>query len=128
MFLSPDHALFLEGVLIPVKYLLNGDSIVQLECAFITYYHVELACHDIILADGLPAETFLDIGNRSVFANGGEVTALHPDFAPAGVDYLMLWEAHGYAPLMVTGLEVERARQLSVRGLKRRDSRQRRLA
>ena len=114
-------------MLIPVKYLMNGDSIAQLPCAHVTYYHVELACHDIILADGLPAETFLDTGNRGVFTNGGTVTELHPDFAPAGVDYLLLWEAHGYASLVVTGPEVERARRLSERRLKRRDSRQRRL-
>ncbi|GAN79176.1 parallel beta-helix repeat (two copies) [Acidocella aminolytica 101 = DSM 11237] len=128
LFLSPDHALFLEGVLIPVKYLMNGDSITQFRCARITYYHVELAWHDIILADGLPAETFLDTGNRGVFANGGKTSELHPDFAPMGVDHLLLWEAHGYAPLVVTGPEVERARRLSERELKSRGCRQRHVA
>ena len=40
--LSPDHAIFAEGVLIPIKHLINGSSIRQLEVASITYFHIEL--------------------------------------------------------------------------------------
>jgi hypothetical protein len=36
----------------------------------VTYYHVELATHDVILADGLPCESYLDTGNRAAFEGG----------------------------------------------------------
>jgi hypothetical protein len=80
LWLSPDHAVFVEGVLIPVRYLINGRTIVQQRIREVTYYHVELATHDVILAEGLPCESYLDTGNRSDFANGGAVK-LHPTFA-----------------------------------------------
>jgi hypothetical protein len=82
LLLSPDHALFIGGALVPVKCLVNGASIAQLETDSIAYYHVELPTHDVLFAEGLPAETYLDTGNRSAFANGGAVMQAHPDFAP----------------------------------------------
>ena len=68
LLLSPDHALFVDGDLIPVRYLINGATIVQEHADEITYWHVELDCHDVLLADGLPAESYLDTGNRDAFA------------------------------------------------------------
>ncbi len=69
--LSPDHAVFVEGVLIPIRYLINGRTIVQEQVDRVTYYHVELASHAVILAEGLPCESYLDTGNRGAFANHG---------------------------------------------------------
>ncbi len=54
--LSPDHAVFVDGVLIPIKHLINGTTIEQVPMDTITYYHLELSEHDVLLADGLPAE------------------------------------------------------------------------
>ena len=51
---SPDHAVFIDGVLIPVRYLINGRTIVQEPADEVTYYHVELPRHDVIFAEGLP--------------------------------------------------------------------------
>ncbi len=48
----------------------------------VEYWHVELDAHDVILAEGLPAESYLDCGNRSAFANGGAFVEAHPDFMP----------------------------------------------
>jgi hypothetical protein len=42
---------------------------------------VELARHDVVLAEGLPAETYLDTGNKAAFENSGLPPRLHPDFA-----------------------------------------------
>ena len=112
LYLSPDHALFLDGVLIPVKYLLNGDRVAQLERTRVTYYHLELESHDVVLAEGLPCETYLETKHRSAFANGGTIVAAHPIFVPdVEADRLLQWEALGYAPLVVTGPAVERVRQ-----------------
>ena len=81
LWLSPDHAVFLNGVLIPIKRLINGATIWQVEVTSVTYWHVELERHDILLAEGLPAESYLDTGNRETFENGGAPIMLHPDFA-----------------------------------------------
>ena len=57
LYLSPDHALFVVDVLIPVKHLINGTTITQVPRDEVTYYHVELPEHAVLLADNLPAES-----------------------------------------------------------------------
>ena len=78
LLLSPDHAVFVGGALIPVRYLVNGKSIVQEQCDEVTYYHVELPSHEVILAEGLPCESYLDTGNRSTFVDAGRLARLTP--------------------------------------------------
>ena len=107
LLLSPDHAVFLEGVLIPVKYLLNGSTVRQEDAGAVTYWHVELPRHAVLLAEGLPAESYLDTGNRTAFANGGGASMLHPDFSPSAQ---AIWEAESCAPLVLAGAPVARAR------------------
>ena len=76
---SPKHAMFLDGVLIPAEALVNGTSIVQRErVETLTYYHVELARHDILLAEGAPSESFVDDDSRGRFQNAAEFAALYP--------------------------------------------------
>jgi hypothetical protein len=103
--LSPDHAVFVDGVLIPVKHLINGTTIRQEPIGAISYFHVELARHDVVVAEGLPVESFLDTGNRSAFANGGGAIALYPDFGSR------VWEAEGCAPLVIVGPALDAARR-----------------
>jgi hypothetical protein len=103
--LSPDHAVFTDGVLIPIRYLINGDSIRQeFDRSTITYYHVELDRHDVLIADGLQVESYLDTGGRNNFEDAEATIAMHPDFS------FREWEASGCAPLMVTGPIVESVR------------------
>ncbi len=92
LWLSPDHAVFAGGALVPIRHLLNGASIRQVPADRITYFHVELPAHDVLLAEGLPAESFLDTGNRDAFA-GAAAQPLHPDFARR------TWDAESCAPL-----------------------------
>ena len=101
--LSPDHAVFVDGVLVPVRLLVNGATIAQETWQQVTYWHVELARHDILLAEGLPCESYLDTGNRTAFDNGGAVVQVHPDFA------LRLRDGDACAPLVVAGPQLERA-------------------
>jgi len=101
---SPDHAVLADGVLIPIRYLLNGATIMQEETRRITWWHVELDAHDAILAEGLPAESYLDTGNRSAFV-GEAVTALRPDFSRD------VWARSGCAPLAVDGPVVAAVRR-----------------
>jgi hypothetical protein len=105
LFLSPDHSVYVDGVLIPVKYLINDSSIVQEVRRTVSYYHIELKRHCIVMAENLPAETLLPGSDRSRFANGGSPATLSSDF------HALNWEAAGYAPLVVTGPALEAVRR-----------------
>ena len=80
LYLSPDHAVLLDGLLIPVRLLRNDASVVRdTVCDHVTYYHIELDAHDLVLAEGLAAESYLDTGNRGMFDNTA-TPQLHPMF------------------------------------------------
>jgi uncharacterized repeat protein (TIGR03803 family) len=80
---SPGHGMFVGGQLVPAWRLVNGVSITQAEVVeSVTYYHVELDRHAVILAEGAPAESFLDDGCRGQFHNAKEFDRLYPDAAP----------------------------------------------
>jgi hypothetical protein len=82
LWVSPFHSILVEGVLIQAQALVNDASIVQVPCEHTEYWHVELDSHDIILAEGLPGESYLDVGNRTAFINGGAFIEAYPDFRP----------------------------------------------
>jgi autotransporter passenger strand-loop-strand repeat protein len=106
LLLSPDHAVFADDVLIPIRQLINATSIRQIETPSIRYFHVELSTHDVILAAGLPTESYLDTGNRAAFGNASVAMQRHPDFARPMDYHAQVWEALGYASLLITGPEV----------------------
>jgi hypothetical protein len=93
LYLSPEHRLFIDGVLIPVQYLVNGRSIALAamdESEAVTYFHIELDSHEVIFAEGAPVETLQVTSGREVFSNfieyerlygGTERSAMKP-FAP----------------------------------------------
>ncbi|WP_177202225.1 Hint domain-containing protein [Methylobacterium sp. ap11] len=89
--LSPGHAVCLDllgEVLVPANALVNGATIVRDTVNTVTYWHVELDSHDILLAEGLPAESYLDAGNRAFFAENDVVDLdLTPDDRPAHADF-----------------------------------------
>jgi hypothetical protein len=106
LFLSPDHAVYVEAVLIPVKYLINGGSIRQIPASgTISYFHIELDRHDILLAEGLSVESYLDTDNRAMRDDGFTQNSPNPDY----VQYI--WEAQGYAPLVVFGQQLHAAKR-----------------
>ena len=60
LYLSEAHAVHVDGLLIPVVNLVNGHSIVKcssFDVDAVEYFHIELAAHDVIFAEGAPAET-----------------------------------------------------------------------
>jgi len=113
LWLSPDHAVYVDKVLIPIKRLINGTSVAQVPVQQIAYYHIELPRHDVVTAEGLAVESYLDLaGRRSDFANGPGPMRLHPDFSSWAFTPSWVWEAFGCARLVVTGPEVEAAQNL----------------
>jgi len=88
-----------------VKHLIDGGGIAQAPRAVVTYYHIELPRHDVVLANGLTAESYLAGADAGAFARCGGAQALHPDLSSR------VWEAQGCAPLVVTGLALAAARR-----------------
>lgn len=61
LLLSPGHAVLLDSMLVQAAALVNGASVVR-EAVMpetFTFYHVELDSHDLLLAEGVAAESFL---------------------------------------------------------------------
>src|SRR5580693_1352086 len=103
LWLSRGHSILVDGVLMQVETLVNGASIVRVPSERVEYWHVELVSHDILLAEGLPAESYLDVGNRTGFVNGGAYLDAHPDFTAQE-------SANFCAPLVMKGPVIERAK------------------
>jgi hypothetical protein len=92
-------------VLIAARALVNGATVLPdptWQC--VEYVHIACDAHDVLVAEGAPAESLPPRGNLSAFA-GGAVMLLHPGFAeagPAGSDC---------APRLNSGPAVREARQ-----------------
>jgi hypothetical protein len=82
LWVSPFHSILVEGVLIQAHTLVNDATIAQVPREHVEYWHLELDSHDILLAEGLPGESYLDVGNRTAFINGGAFVEAYPDFRP----------------------------------------------
>ncbi len=101
---SPLHAMYLDNVLIQAELLVNGVSVVRRpEIDPIRYFHIELETHDIVFADGAPAETFIERDNRGMFHNGTEFAALYPDAASRELPFC--------APRIASGPILDRVRR-----------------
>jgi lysophospholipase L1-like esterase len=106
--LSPEHAVYFETAhaLTPIACLINGTTIApDTAITEVTYYHVELDRHDVILAEGAAAESWLDTGNRRAFANAPADAPADPathaaTWAGEPVDH---YTTRGYAPLLHGG-------------------------
>jgi len=80
---SPGHAIALDGWLVYAARLVNNRTIFQIPAQeSVRYFHIELDTHEVIFAEGCPAESYLDIGQRGQFENAAEYERLH--HGPAG--------------------------------------------
>ncbi|TNC08417.1 Hint domain-containing protein [Methylobacterium terricola] len=114
--LSPGHPVLVGadadgagGHLVPIMCLINGTTIAREPVASVTYWHVELDAHDILLAEGLAAESYLDWGDRPFFDEASDHALHNPDFVVPGL-------AARCRPVAVDGpvVEGERMRLSSV--------------
>jgi len=70
LYVSPGHALLLDGHMVRANSMINGTTIYQdNECEEVEYYHVELDSHSAVFANGILAESYLAVNNRHVFEN-----------------------------------------------------------
>ncbi|WP_420396764.1 Hint domain-containing protein [Nioella sp.] len=80
---TADHGMLVDGVICHAGALVNGTTIARVPLAEMgesyTVYHIETEDHEIILANGAPAETFIDNVSRRVFDNFDEFEALYGD-------------------------------------------------
>jgi hypothetical protein len=98
LYLSPRHAVYVDGLLVTVGSLVNGINIVCCDTSDlqrIDYFHIELAQYDIVFAEGAPSETLTSLsGEHLFFDNWSERSALQIDESPM---------AQGLSAIDVTG-------------------------
>jgi hypothetical protein len=82
--LSPNHAVFMGNMLIEAAALVNGATIRrEHDTPVVTYHHIELATHSLLLAENLPVESYRDTGSRADFTHtSGTASTAQPPCAP----------------------------------------------
>jgi hypothetical protein len=69
LYVTGYHSLLIDGVLAPAATLINGTTIVrdeEREYDELEYFHVKLESHDVIYAEGVLAETLLEVTESAV--------------------------------------------------------------
>jgi hypothetical protein len=99
LYLSPQHCLLVDGVLIAVEHLTNGRSVAPArmdDSEVIEYFHIELETHEVVFAEGAPAETLLLTSGREHFVNFVEYERLYgSDEQPAMKPFAPTYRHYG---------------------------------
>ena len=80
LYLSAGHGIYLDGMLVQVGSLINGETITRDSAAdreVLEYFQIELADHDVIFAEGAATETLLPSADHKLFDNWQEYEALY---------------------------------------------------
>jgi len=68
LYMTRAHALYLDGMLIPVCNLINGSTIVvddAEDLSELEYFHVKFESHDVIYAEGAACESLLTVSESA---------------------------------------------------------------
>ena len=69
LYVTGGHALLIDGVLVPAELLINGTTITRDEAREyeeLEFLHVKLESHDVVYAEGVPAETLINVQESAV--------------------------------------------------------------
>jgi Hint domain len=69
LYVTENHALFVDGLLIAAGNLINGATIMRHEAREydkLEFFNIKLERHDVIYAEGAPVEALLDVDERAV--------------------------------------------------------------
>jgi len=75
---------------------------------WLEYFHIELDAHDVIFAEGAPAETYVDCDNRGMFQNGADYALLYPGDEPPHWQFCaprLEWDSEELTPIRAGLLE-----------------------
>ena len=89
LLVSPEHGIYVDDALVPAKFLVNGDTIRPvMDLESVEYFHVELETPDVLWTNGARTESYVNHGNRRMFANWTEYVERYgsEDEAPRGTD------------------------------------------
>ena len=67
--MTSSHSLLIDGVLVPAEALINGTTITRYEAREydeLEFFHIKLESHDVVYAEGVPAETLLNVEESAV--------------------------------------------------------------
>jgi hypothetical protein len=105
LLVSQKHAVVFNGHLVEALAFVN-DATVVIDTSFaqVSYFHIELDGHDVIVAEGLAVESYLNCGNRNGFANAAEYAEIYgPEDVKAPV-FKLPRATHGAALEAILGL------------------------
>ena len=68
LYVTAAHSLLVDGVLVPAEMLINGMTVTRYEPESdeLEFFHVKLESHDVVYAEGAPAETLLNVDESAV--------------------------------------------------------------
>jgi hypothetical protein len=69
LYVTGGHSLLIDGVLVPAQVLINGTTITRDEAREydeLEFFHVKLESHDVVYAEGAPAETLINVQESAV--------------------------------------------------------------
>ncbi len=113
---SPGHSICVDlcgEMLIPAMTLVNGATVVRERLDEVVLWHVEFDSHDVLVANNLPAESYLAMGNRGFFVEaGGRLDAFEEGQTRTHADFCRPVAIDGDIPAFVRGRLLDRAKTM----------------
>jgi hypothetical protein len=68
LYVTAHHSLLIDGVLVPAEMLVNGVTVTlhEPEGDELEFFHIKLESHDVVYAEGAPAETLVHVDESFV--------------------------------------------------------------